>query len=160
MELPGIDHLFEIAPPYMKNRETPAMQMQEEMAAIRKERPDIDEQSLWEQAAEKVRAGDRMLWFGVLAVSMPESDKLEREIINLYNDYARDKAAEMESGKRLELVKSKVRSINNLKIGDKEITTFDDFYRLAPKDLVQWLCAAVHSTLTLTGAERKNFLPG
>ena len=100
-----------------------------------------------------------MIWFGIKAASMPDSDKLDRELLNLYNDYARDKAAELEAGKRLEQVKAKVVSINNLTIGGNPVTSFDDFYAKAPKELVQWVCAAVHSSITLGLAERKNFLP-
>ena len=100
-----------------------------------------------------------MIWFGLRAVSMPDSDKLDREIQAAYNDLARDKAAELETGKRLEQIKSKVVSINNLTLDGKPITDFDEFYKKAPKDLVQWVCAAVHSSITLGLAERKNFLP-
>lgn len=102
---------------------------------------------------------DEMVWFGVKAVSMPDQDKLDRELLMLYNDLARDKAAEMEAGKRLAQIAAKVVSINNLTLDGKPVTTFDEFYTKAPKDLVQWVCAAVHSAITLGLAERKNFLP-
>ena len=100
-----------------------------------------------------------MVWLGLKAVSMPDSDKLDREMVNLYNDYARDKAAEMETGKRLEQIKSKVVSINNLVLDGNPVTSFDEFYANAPKELVQWVISAIHSSITLGLAERKNFLP-
>ena len=102
---------------------------------------------------------DEMIWFGVKAVSMPESDRLDREIQAAFSDLARDKAAEVQTGKQLEQIKSKIISINNLTLDGKPVTSFDEFYARAPKELVQWICAAVHSSLTLGLAERKNFLP-
>ena len=104
-------------------------------------------------------APEEMVWIGVKAVSMPDQDKLDRELLMLYNDFARDKAAEMEAGKRLAQVAAKVVSINNLTLDGKPVTSFDEFYAKAPKELVQWVCSAVHSTITLGLAERKNFQP-
>jgi len=165
MDLHSTTFVYEIAPPFLNNRELPTIMLAKEIARLTAENealPEhkkVSEQEIWHKAKEKVHNECDMIWFGVQAVSMPDSDKLDREVVSLYNDYTRDKATEMEGGKRLQQIKEKVKSINNLTLDGNKITTFDEFYHHAPKELVQWLCGAVHSIITLSLSERKNFLP-
>ena len=159
MDIKSIDYVYQAVPPYLNNRDLPAIMLSDLVAEFTAATPELGAETILANAKARVAAENTMIWFGVKALSMPDSDKFDRELVNLYNDYARDKAAEMEAGKRIEQIKSKVVSINNLTLDGQPVTSFDDFYARAPKELVQWLCAAVHSTITLGLAERKNFLP-
>ena len=103
---------------------------------------------------------DQMIWFGVKGISMLDSDKLEMASVSANNDFARDKAAEIIQGKLLDMIKGKIDSINNLVVGGRKITAFDEMYRLAScKEITNWLCTVIHSTISLSAAEIKNFLP-
>lgn len=103
---------------------------------------------------------EQMIWFGLKAIGQRDADKIEAATVAAYNDLARDKAAEVVQGKTLELIRSKVASINNLVVDGQPVTTFDQMYQIdACKELVQWIMGAVHSIITLSRAERKNFLP-
>lgn len=105
------------------------------------------------------QTADQMIWFGMQSISQPEADKLEQATIAAYNDLAKDKAGEKVSELNLTLIKSKVKSINNLFIDGEPVTDFDEFYRRAPKEMVSWVCNAIQSSIALSLAERKNFLP-
>lgn len=160
MNITSVNHVYQATPPYLDNRERPARMMAEVLLRLRQEKPAAGDQELWSLAATEVEEKCDMIWFGVTGISMPETDQLDRQIAMLYNDYARDKAGELDAEKRVEQVKKHVHSINNLAIDSTPVTDFDTFYRIAPKELVRWLCDAVHSCIILSGAERKNFMPG
>lgn len=127
MEIYGSEHVYEVAPPFLNNRQL---------------------------------SPEEMITFGLQGVSQPEADALERQTTAAFGDTTKDKAMEKVAELNLNLIKSKVKSINNLVVDGKKITTFDEFYKHAPKELVQWVCGAVMNTFTLTAAERKNFMPG
>ena len=155
MNISSVNHVYKAVPPYLNNRELPKLMMAEIIA-----RAEGDTEETWRAACAEVEEKCEMIWFGLTGVSMPETDALDRAIAMLYNDHNREKAGELEVQKRLELVKKHVVSINNLQIDGKPVTDFDEFYRIAPKELVRWLCDAVHSSIALSAAERKNFMPG
>lgn len=159
MDITGVGHIYKAAPPYLNNRELPALMMAEVLARESAANPGAAEADLWAKAAAEVDERCEMVWFGLTGVSMPEQDALDRAIAALYGDHQREKAGELEVAKRLELVGKHVVSINNLKIDGQPVTDFDTFYRLAPKELVRWVCDAVHNCIVMSGAERKNFMP-
>lgn len=72
-------------------------------------------------------------------------------------DLAPDKLAEFSQKQRLDLLRSKLVQIDNMTVGGQPVTTFDEFYRLAPAELRLWVENAVFSTEVLTRAERGNF---
>lgn len=160
MNLNSTKHVYQAVPPYLDNREIPARLMTEALTRVKQAEPDLTDQEIWSKAADQVETTCDMIWFGTTSVSMPETDALDRAIAALYSDYARDKAGELEAAKRLELVKKHVVSINHLTLDGEPVTDFDTFYAQAPKDMVRWICDAVHSSIILTHAERKNFMPG
>jgi hypothetical protein len=158
LDINSNDHIYQAAPPYRNNRDLPILARLGLIDQVKADNEGLSDGEVWEKV--KALAGDGgMVWFGVQAVSMPESDDLDRKIAQVYHDYARDKAAELEQGKRMELLRSKLKSINNLVLSGVKITDFDTFYRLAPREMVHWLLAAVNSTITLSEAEIKNFMP-
>lgn len=161
MEIKSVNHVYQAAPPYLDNRERPTRLMAEVLQRLQTEQPKLSDQELWHKAAAEVEEKHDMIWFGLTGVSMPETDILDRQIAMLYSgDYARDKAGELDAEKRLDQVKKHVVSIKNLIIDGQPVTDFDTFYRIAPKELVRWVCDAVHSCIVLSGAEIKNFMPG
>lgn len=160
MNLNSVKHVYQAVPPYLNNRELPSLLMAEVLTSCKLHKPEASAEELWAQASAEVEAKCEMIWFGLTGVSMPETDALDRAIAALGWDNTRDKASELEMAKRVEQVKSHVVSINNLTIDGEPVTDFDTFYRLAPKELVRWLCDAVHSSVVMSHAERKNFMPG
>ena len=94
--------------------------------------------------------------FGLKVVQMPERDEDQAMQNKAMNDHTPDKATELIDAVTLARVKSKVVSIENLKIGGKSVTDFDTFYATAPPELVKWVVTAVYSTFHLTRAEIKN----
>jgi hypothetical protein len=97
-----------------------------------------------EQAAEPVV-------IGLKVISLPDQDT---EITA-----SRGLGAEAITKRTMDLLRSKVAFIRDLKVGGREITTFDDFYKNAPPELVGWVLRAVYSTQILSAAERKNSSP-
>jgi hypothetical protein len=158
MDLNGNDHIYQAVPPYLDNRERPLLATRQALEKLLVTEPDLDEAAAWVKAKETAGDGG-MVWFELQAISLPETDALDRAISSLYNDYSSDKAAEHEQGKRRELLKSKVHGIHNLTIKGGPVTDFDTFYRMAPREMVQWVIGAVNSTIALSQAERKNFMP-
>lgn len=160
MEFHGPDHIYEIAPPHFGNRALPAQLLGETLAALKETLPEgTTDAEIWRQAVDKVRAENKMVWFGVRAVHMPDMDQLDREIAAIHADNLRDKAIELEAGKRRNQVKEKLASINNLVVDGRAITTFEDFYKNGPPEMVQWLIGAIRVTEVLQESQRKNFLP-
>jgi len=160
MNINSVNHIYQAVPPYQKNRELALIMAGEIIARERKANPDMPDQELWSKAAAEADEKCGMMWFGLTGVSMPETDALDRAVAMLYNDHNREKASELDIQKRIELVKKHVVSINNLELDGQPVTDFDTFYALADKVLVRWVCDAVHSQITLSAAERKNFMPG
>lgn len=160
MKITGVNHVYQAVPPYLDNREIPVRMMGEALARLRAACPELGDAELWSKASIEVEEKCDMIWFGLTGVSMPETDALDQAIATFYQDYQREKASELDMAKRIELVKKHVVSINNLEIDGKPVTDFDEFYRIAPKELVRWVCDAVHSCIVMSGAERKNFMPG
>jgi hypothetical protein len=151
MELHGNDYVYEVTPPFMGGQQT----------LLNLSRRCLDEaKGDAIKALEVIEATDTTIRVGLKGVSMLDLDKIDAATVAAYNDYAKDKAAEVIQGKQMDLIKSKVAYIKNLVVDGKQIDTFETAYALACcKELVQWIQAAVHSTMILTAAERKNFLP-
>lgn len=159
MNFNSASYVYQAVPPYMNNRELPSLMMADIIKREKVLRPEAPAEEIWAAAAVEVEEKCEMAWFGLTAVSMPETDVLDRAIAALYSDHARDKASELEAAKRIEQIKKHVHSIN-IKIAGERVTDFDTFYKQAPKEVVRWVCDAVHSTIVMSHAERKNFMPG
>lgn len=159
MQINSNNHIYEAAPPYLNNRELAHILRSQLITEIKESNPDLPDEEIIKQATERAVKENKMIWFGLQGISQPEADKLEQQNIAAYNDLAKDKSGEKVSELNLGLIRSKVKSINNLVIDGKEITDFDEFYKTAPKELVQWACNVVQSSIALSLAERKNFLP-
>lgn len=89
---------------------------------------------------------------GLQVVTVPE---LDVEV-----NASRGLAQEAIDKRTKDLIRSRVKYIRNLKVGGREITEFDDFYKSAPPELVRWVCQAVYSSVMLSAVERKNSSPG
>ena len=89
-------------------------------------------------------------------VSMADRDKAKAAEVDAYQTYARDKAQEVITSATYELVKSRVDKIEGLTLNDKECSDFDTLYNEGPAELLQWVFAAVFSTILLSDAEVKN----
>jgi len=53
-------------------------------------------------------------------------------------------------------IADRVAGFENLFIGDKEITNFDECTSLAPREVTAWIMGAIYSTDVLLAAEVKN----
>jgi hypothetical protein len=89
---------------------------------------------------------------GLKVVSVPDQDA---EI-----NACRGLGPEAVTKRTMDLLRAKFAYVKNLRVGGREIETFDDFYKHAPPELVGWVLRAVYSTQILSGAERKNLSPG
>lgn len=159
MEIHSNNHIYEAVPPFLNNRELAHILRSQLITEIKASNPYLPDEEVVKQATDRAVKENKMIWFGLQGISQPEADKIEQQSLAAYSDLAKDKAGEKVSELNQNLIKSKVKSINNLVIDGNEITTFDEFYRQAPKELVRWVCNAVQSTIALSLAERKNFLP-
>lgn len=160
MELPGNDHIYDVTPPFLGCQATLLNLSRAALDEIRAEKPALAESEINRRALAKVEAEDTTVRLGLKCMAMPDCDKLDQQTAAAYNDFARDKAADIAQKNTLEMIKSKVVYIKNLTVGGKEITTFDELYPLAScADLVRWIQATVYSSIALSAAERKNFMP-
>jgi len=71
-------------------------------------------------------------------------------------NHTREEAAKKISENAMKLVSGRVVKIENLSINGQEITTYEDLVKHAPRELVNWIVAAVHSTDVLMEYEIKN----
>lgn len=93
-------------------------------------------------------------------VSQEDMDALELKKAAISADRARDEAARQMVEATKDLVRSKFKGIRGLEIeGVGDITTFDAFYKNAPRELVDWVTSAIFNTFILTEAQAKNFAP-
>lgn len=95
-------------------------------------------------------------YINLRGVSMAERDKAKAFEFETYQAYARDKAQEIVTQATYDLVKSRVQSIEGLSLDGKPCTDFDTLYNDGPPELLQWVFAAVFSTVLLSDAEVKN----
>jgi len=68
----------------------------------------------------------------------------------------REEAARLIGENAAKLVSDRLVKIENLVVGGKTIETYEDLSKHAPRELVNWICAAVHSTEILSEYEIKN----
>ena len=107
---------------------------------------------------------EEMITYRVQGISCPDLDALELQDQIDAGKYDRSRCIEEQQKRRYALVKSKVQSIHNYRIrtadgGEREVTSFDEWYKVAPKEQRDWLFAVAHSGEALTAADRANFLP-
>ena len=93
-------------------------------------------------------------------VSQEDMDALELKKAVIAADRARDEASRQIVEATKDLVRGKFKGIRGLEIeGVGEIHTFDEFYRHAPRELVDWVTGALFNTFILSEAQAKNFEP-
>lgn len=71
-------------------------------------------------------------------------------------NHTREKAAELVSDNSRKLVADRVVKVENLIIDGEEVSDYETLYKKAPRELIQWITAAVHSTDILSEYEIKN----
>lgn len=71
-------------------------------------------------------------------------------------NHAVDVAMQMSHDNNKKTIGAHVDRIDNLTVGGKEITTFDDLCAFGPREIVAWLTRAVYSTQFLVENEVKN----
>lgn len=107
---------------------------------------------------------EEQLYFRVRGISITDQDELDQAAAL---DAARhDLKVRMDNQRRrlYDLVKKKVVEIVGYQIagpdGPRSVTDFDEFIRVAPKELVTWLFTVINSGESLSAAERKNLSRG
>lgn len=103
---------------------------------------------------------EEQLYFRVRGISITDQDDLDQAAAL---DAARhDLKVRMDNQRRrlYDLVKKKVVEIVGYQVdgpdGPRPVTDFDEFVRVAPKELVTWLFAVINSGESLSAAARKN----
>lgn len=101
-------------------------------------------------------AAEEQVVIWLRGISQSDRDKAKLEETALYLAHTRDKAHELITEAAYALVKDRVASIEGLTLDGKPCNDFDTLYSEGPAELVQWVFAAVFSTVLLTAAEVKN----
>ncbi len=83
------------------------------------------------------------------------SDAIRRET-NIRDNHTREEAAKLIASNSAGLVSDRLVKIENLTCEGKEITNYKELSENAPRELVNWIVAAVYSTEILTEYEIKN----
>lgn len=99
-----------------------------------------------------------MFYLRVTGISLTEQDLLEKEQALDQSRYTPDKRIDEQQRRLRELIKSKVLSVHNYVIGDREVTSPGELLELIGRDLRTWLFAILMDADALSRAERHNFL--
>lgn len=95
------------------------------------------------------------------AITVPDSDAYQRDVLNNSRSFAPDKAQELNENRYNIMVSGKFLGVENLEIEGfegKELD-FDTFYNEAPADIVNEYLKGLRSTEMLSAGEQKNFVP-
>jgi hypothetical protein len=94
--------------------------------------------------------------FHLKGISQDDFSEALRTEAALTRNHTHEEAAKLIAKNAVKLVSDRLEKIENLIIGGQEITTYEEFSKKAPRELVNWVFAAVHNTEILIEAEIKN----
>lgn len=102
---------------------------------------------------------EEMFYLTVSGINLTEQDLLEKEQALDMTRYTPERRIDEQQRRLKELVKSKIKSVHNYRIGDHDVTSPAELLDVIGRDLRTWLFTVLLDADALTRAERKNFLP-
>lgn len=145
MDFNAPDHIYPCIPGVFSLREKFDAQEKARAAAVAANIPEAE-----------IPAVDPPVRLHLRGVTKVEIDKSNIEAAVARADLGPDKLAEFSAKQRIDLLRSHFVKAENLTVGGQPVESFDDFYRLAPPEMILWVENAVFSTEILTASERKN----
>jgi hypothetical protein len=94
--------------------------------------------------------------FHLIGISQDHFSEAVRAESVISQNHTREEAARKISENAQKLVADRVVKIENLIIGGEEVTDYAGLVKYGPRELVNWIVAAVHSTDILNEYEIKN----
>lgn len=154
MDFAGPAHVYWVAPP--TNGNLTAKQIEQARKQISAEK-DKRKRTALEKELKAIES--QQVLIGLRCFTMPEMDAEHLAVSAICLEHAQTKWKELQTKRTYEEIGKKFVGVKNLTVGGVPVETWDDFYRLAPKDMVAWVCMAVYSSDALSEAEAKNFSP-
>jgi hypothetical protein len=102
------------------------------------------------------KESDKPAVFHLKGISQEAFSEAVRAEKIISQSHTKEKATDLIAANTTKMISDRVVKIENLICSGKPIETYDDLTKYAPRSLVNWIVAAVHSTEMLMESEIKN----